>query len=35
MAAYVPADRVAGLHRLDGVDRTGEVIVRHLVRARA
>ena len=25
MAAYVPADRVAGLHRLDGVDRTGEV----------
>jgi D-alanyl-D-alanine carboxypeptidase len=31
MTAYLPQRLVAGLHRLDGVDRTGEITVRHLL----
>ena len=31
MAAYLPTGLVAGLHRMDGVDRTGEITVRHLL----
>jgi D-alanyl-D-alanine carboxypeptidase len=31
LAAYLPADLVAGLHRTGGVDRTAEITVRHLL----
>lgn len=31
MAAYLPRELVAGLHRMGGVDRTGAVTIRHLL----
>lgn len=31
MSAYLPEDLVAGLHVLNGVDRTGEITLRHLL----
>jgi len=31
ITTYLPGGLVAGLHRLDGVDRTGELTVRHLL----
>jgi D-alanyl-D-alanine carboxypeptidase len=30
-AAYLPADLVDGLHRWEGIDRTGEITIRHLL----
>jgi CubicO group peptidase (beta-lactamase class C family) len=31
ITAYLPMDRIAGLHRLDGVDHTRRITVRHLL----
>ncbi|WP_209428097.1 serine hydrolase domain-containing protein [Pararhodobacter sp. SW119] len=31
MARYLPADLIAGLHVMRGVDRTGQITIRHLI----
>jgi D-alanyl-D-alanine carboxypeptidase len=31
MASYLPGEWIAGLHRLDGVDHTDEITIRHLL----